>query len=372
MNGATCQKPSGSQIRAVPNSKNDTGKTFHIHNRKYLGSKYRVLPFLKQTILDAVNPIGTFIDGFAGTGVVACYFRPYADRIIANDLLYSNYVTLRAFLTSCSREVDMDKIADHICRLNQLQPAAGYVSASFGGTYFTLTNAGLIDAVRERIESMYRSGSCTLQEKLILLTSLLFAADKAANTIGQYDAFMKHIGSAAFDETGSHKVDSNVYKRLRLLIPAIVPGGHDNRVYNKDFNSLVSELRGDVLYLDPPYNTRQYIDNYHVLENIMHWDKPALSGKTRKFKRDHLKSRYSRKRQAGMALEELICAARVKHIFLSYNNEGIIPDQEIIQILSARGRVEIYESDYRIFGGGAGRAGKRAIKERIFHCRIKS
>jgi adenine-specific DNA-methyltransferase len=343
---------------------------FSLHNRKYLGSKHRLLGFIAPVILAQTGGGGVFIDGFAGTGVVGHHFRRHADKIIANDLLYCNYLVNRVFLATAPGRVCRLRVKSLLAELNELPPAQGYAYRSYGGTYFTREVAGRIDAVRETIAEMRHLERCSEPEAAVLLVSLLFAMDKRANTVGQYDAFLKHLGQASYSEAGKHVVDSNVYKPLRLEMPAFEYDGR-NRVYNEDLNSLITRVEGDVLYLDPPYNTRQYVDCYHVLENIMRWRKPELYGKTRKFRREPLKSRYSRRGEAAAALAELVERARVRHIFLSYNSEGIISDEQLQRILSRRGRVEIFEQSYPIFGGGAGVTRKRSIRERLFYCRCR-
>jgi adenine-specific DNA methylase/DNA modification methylase len=351
-------------------------------NRKYLGSKYRLIEFLTDTILSRVDRIDVFADLFAGTGVVGCAFRAHASKILANDLLYSNYVVNRAFLTSTEDNVDLDRVAELIGELNRSAPVNGYAHENYSCTYFTEENAARIDGIREAIETLAARERCSRQERLILLASLLFAVDKAANTVGQYDAFLKHIEAnnheggqdgEYFGSADRHLIDGNVYKPLRLRVPKIeLDGNASNEVFNQDANRLIRQLEAEVLYLDPPYNTRQYVDCYHVLENILRWDKPPLEGKTRKFQRDHLKSRYSRKNQAAAALQELIREARTAHIFLSYNNEGIIPETTIREILGRRGAVEVFSRDYSVFGNGAGSARKRTLVERIYYCRTDS
>lgn len=343
---------------------------FDINNRKYMGSKYRLLDFITQIILSKVKKINVFIDGFAGTGVVGNNFRKYSKKIISNDMLFSNYIINKVFLNSTKKNVNINKIVNLVDNINKLPSIKGYVYNNFGGKYFTYENAGLIDSFREGIEESYIKNKCTEQEKYILLTSLLFAIDKVANTIGQYDAFLKHIGRNDYDNFGKHLIDSNVYKRIKLKIPSINFDGN-NEVYNEDANNLIRKIEGDVLYLDPPYNNRQYIDCYHVLENIMRWNKPELYGKTRKFYRDNLKSKYSKKKEAVIAFKDLIDNAKVNHIFLSYNNEGIIPDDSIVEILRKKGILEKYEKEYNIFGNGAGKSNKRKIVERIFYCKVK-
>jgi adenine-specific DNA-methyltransferase len=342
---------------------------FRIENRKYLGSKFRLIPFLKEIILKKTPTVKTFIDGFSGTGVVSYYFRDHAEKIVANDILYSNYVINRAFLNN---KYNAEKIRKILDELNSLQPVRGYCCRHFGGKYFTCENAGRIDAVRERIEEHRLKNSITEGEVSVLITCLLYAMDKAANTVGQYDAYMKHIGKKAYSPNGKHRVDTNVYKKLLLREPEREDKENTVcEVYNLDINKLIRNISGDVLYLDPPYNHRQYADLYHVLENVALWKKPPVSGKTCKFKRDHLKSLYSRKRAAESALRELICNADVKYIVLSYNNEGFLSENSIKEILEQRGPVEISKTEYPVFGGGAGQAVKRAIKEKIFFCTVR-
>lgn len=349
----------------------ETIKTVAIHNRKYLGSKYRLLNFIENVILSNCPKIHTFIDGFSGTGVVSWHFKNYAQSVISNDLLYSNYIVNKTFLTTNRKNADLKKVRKLLQWLNKLPPRPGYVTSSYKNTYFTEENTSYIDAIREEIENFYLYGECTFQEYCILLTSLLLGADKSANTMGQYDAYLKNIGGDLYDGKGHHKTDHNVYRKITLNMPDISQHSHErHNVFNQDINRLIKDITGDVLYLDPPYNKRQYSDCYHVLENILLWNKPPLFGKTRKFKSKYLKSCYSRKKMAAGAFTDLIQNARVQHIFLSYNNEGLLPDSFIIDVLSRRGLVQIFEHSYPVFGNGAGLSVKRKIRERIFYCKI--
>ncbi|MBN2532983.1 MAG: DNA adenine methylase [Spirochaetales bacterium] len=348
----------------------NTENVFELSNRKYLGSKSNLLSFIGPVIVqNAGKNIESFFDPFAGTGVVSRWMQQYADRVIANDILFSNYLGLKVFLTSSREEVSVLKLKNFITCLNALEPVRGYVFTNFAGTYFTDHNAGKIEAIREEISQLYREKKCTLHEKNALLLSLLYAMDKCANTVGQYDAFLKHIGSAVMTG-GKHKIDSNVYKPITLRRPFFFFDNR-NKAYQCDANQLANSIKAEVTYLDPPYNHRQYINCYHLLENIMLWDKPITLGKTRKFSRDHLKSDYSRKSKAVKRFAELINSLMCRHIFLSYNSEGIIQDKDICTILKTRGRLEIFEKKYTIFGHGAGVSKKRPVTERLFHVKVE-
>ncbi len=342
------------------------GSTVAIHNRKYLGSKNRLLPFVEEAILARCElPIGRFVDLFSGTGVVAERFRDHAEAVVANDLLYSNYVTNRAFLATSPRDCPTERLAGLLDDLNRLGPLEGYATAAYGGLYFTRENAALIDARREAIAAARVSEA----ERFVLLASLLYAADKVANTAGQYDAYLKNL-AAGNSGGGRHLVDESAYGRLLLRLP-VLRAAAPCQVCNRDALELVAETEADVLYLDPPYNTRQYCDLYHVLENIALWRKPPLAGKTRKFDRAALRSRFSARSSCRAALAELLVRARARHIFLSYNSEGMIGRDEILSMLASRGPVEVLETDYGVFGNGAGRSVKRRVRERLYHCRVE-
>lgn len=344
-------------------------KPVYVQNRKYIGSKYSLLSFIGSVVAERAPEAATFADPFCGSGVVAHHFAQRGMAVIASDLLYHNYLSARCFLGGQPGEVDWNRMADLLLELATLEPQDGYCHREFGGTYFTAENAGRIDAMREQIALWSARGAITAQEEAVLLTSLLYAVDKVANTCGQYDAYLKHLGADPYSQTGVHLVDTMVYRPLELGLPQVVETGR-NQVGCADAHSVIERVEADVLYLDPPYNGRQYVDNYHVLENIARWEKPPLFGKTRKFARDHLKSAFSRRREAEAQLVELIERARCRHLLLSYNNEGIVSDEAILAALGRRGRVEIFTQGYAVFGNGAGRSRRRSILERLFYCRI--
>lgn len=345
-------------------------RPLYIHNRKYIGSKHNLVPFIAAVVARVAPAARTAADLFAGSGVVAYRLAVMGLSVVANDHLYSNYVALRAFLTTHSGNSDSARLADRIAYLNRLPARSGYVWHAYGGTYFTPENAGRIDAVREAIAAWAQAGAITAQEECILITALLYAADKVANTCGQYDAFLKHLGQTPYDADGRHRVDACVYRPLELGLPRPVPGATRHQVLCNDTNAIAASVAADLVYLDPPYNTRQYVDNYHVLENIARWEQPPLFGKTRKFARQHLKSRYSSRTRAAGALAEVLAAVRCRHLLLSYNNEGIIPDTVLLDLLRRRGPVTVFTQDYQVFGNGAGRSRRRPTVERLFYCQV--
>jgi len=330
---------------------------FQLQNRRFLGNKHKLLGFIEDIVNEKCNGFSVFCDIFAGTGVVGERFNEKNIKVIANDFLASNYIPLKAFLGTS--KIDLDETEKKVVLLNSLKTDRdNYFSEHFGNTYFTLENARKIGAIREKINEIAKNEN----EKVVLITSLLYAVDKVANTVGHYDAYRK-------------KLDTT--QPLRLLVPDFDPENNlNNEIYQRDANQLIGEISCDVLYIDPPYNSRQYSDAYHLLENLVTWEKPPVYGKAKKMDRSYIKSDYCLA-SAPRAFSDLISNAKCKHILISYNNTGEskdgrsnarISDEQIINVLKTRGEVDIFERDYKAFT--TGKSNTDGHTERVFYCKV--
>lgn len=331
---------------------------FQLQNRRYLGNKYKLLGFIEDIVSEKCNSFESFCDIFAGTGVVGYRFNEKNIKIISNDILASNYYALKTFLGTS--DINLNAIEGKIALLNSLEAKEdNYFSIYFGNTYFTLENARKIGAIREKIDAI----SSDENEKAVLIASLLYAVDKVANTVGHYDAFRKTLDTVQL---------------LRLLVPEFSSEDNwNNEIYREDANELIRKISFDVLYIDPPYNSRQYSDAYHLLENLATWNKPPVHGVAKKMNRDHLKSEYCLK-SAPEAFADLIRNAKCKHILVSYNNTGEskdgrsnarINDDQIISALKNRGDIDIFERDYKAFTAGKSNGDRHT--ERVFYCNVR-
>lgn len=169
-----------------------TEQLLQIHNRRFLGNKTKLLGFIGDIVADKCRGYYTFCDIFAGTGVVGRYFNRPDTKIISNDILDSSYTSLQCWLNT--RNYNKEKITAIIDYLNDLNPRKeNYVSKIFGGLYFTKENALKIGAVREEIEKLDKKEEINQEEKNVLLTSLIYAIDKVANTVGHYEAYRKKL-----------------------------------------------------------------------------------------------------------------------------------------------------------------------------------
>ncbi len=332
-------------------------KTTKINNRRYLGNKYKLLDFIKGVVEKECKGINTIADIFAGTGSVASAFSD--KKLITNDLLYFNHLCHIAWFGS--EKYDEAKIEDLICFYNAYEPKKdNYMSKNFANTFFSLADCRKIGFIREDIEKNFSEKKINARERAILITSLLYAMDKIANTCGHYDAYIK---GASFD------------KHLELSIPlASNENNENNQCYNEDANLLVERIEADLVYIDPPYNSRQYCDAYHLLENVAKWEKPEVSGVALKMDRSKLKSDYCTS-SATKACEDLISKITAKYILLSYNNmaekgngrsNAKISDDDIMRVLSRKGKVKVFSEQYKAFT--AGKSNITDNEERLFLC----
>ncbi len=333
-----------------------------IHNRRYLGSKTKLIDFIKDIVTKECGTYNSFMDLFGGTGIVGHSFNSYNTKIIVNDLLYSNYLSYKTWLDN--DEYDIKKITHIISELNSKDVYEdNYVSKNFGNKFFTLKNAMKIGWIREQIESLYKNKEVNERERAILITSLLYALDKVANTCGHYDAYRKTL---------------DLTQKLVLCVPIIDDKiNHNNEIYRLDSNELVKKISADIVYIDPPYNSRQYADAYHLLENIAKWEKPEVIGVAKKMvDRADIKSKYCTV-AAPVMFKDLIENINAKYILVSYNNMGEkgagrsqakITDKEILDILEKKGKVKIFEQDFKYFS--AGKTDIEGHKERVFLCEI--
>ena len=336
-----------------------------INNRRYIGCKAKLLDFIYSTVATYSKPdYKVFADIFAGTGVVGNYFADKGYKVIINDTLYSNVVAYTAWLGE--GKIDHDKISNILKHVNSIDGAnleSNYFSDVYGGKYFSVNDAKKIGYIRDYIESI--KTDLNDREFAYILTSLIYATDKIANTVGHFESFL----SKAPQDKGVELLGLEINDSLSTSAD----------IYSADANALCREIVCDVAYIDPPYNARQYVNFYHVLENLARWNKPTeFEGNSMKFKRKELKSDYCRGK-APELMRDLIMNLNCKLIVVSYNNTykagsissvNTITSEQLINILSERGKVSIKEIDYKAFNSG--KTELNGHKELLYICEVNS
>ena len=307
----------------------------------YIGSKYSLLDFIDHTIKSVVGEDMSQLvlcDLFAGTGIVGRHFKTQVGQVISNDWEYYSYILNRNYI---GNHLEIEGKEDYIKKLNQLEGIDnGFIYSQYclgGGNnrqYFSDENGKKIDAARVAIEEWKNNGEISDDLYYFLLCSLIESADKYANTASVYGAFLKSLKKSA--------------QKPIVIAPATYQFNcHNHQVYREDANTLIKSICGDILYLDPPYNARQYGANYHLLNTIAEYKVFEPKGKTGL--REYNKSDYCSKSVVRDSFERLIADAKFKYIVLSYNNEGLMSIDTIRQIMSKYGRYQVFQKEYSRF-----------------------
>lgn len=317
---------------------------------RYIGSKTNLLTRIDRFLTGHLDgDEKSFLDLFSGTNAVGLYFKPRFS-ITSNDLLYFSFLHALATVEN-NRPLNFSSlrnrgISDPLKHLQGLiwstnVDEPGYYEMAYsptgGAMYLTTENARHLDLIRNEVSYWAQEGLINRIENAYLVSSLIRALPSVSNTTGTYGAFLK-------------KWDRRALKPLTLEPLPVLNNGQRNRSFNQDANVLASETRADIIYIDTPYNNRQYAPNYHLLENVARNEHPELKGATRIFDWSDLKSDYSSARSAENAFSDLISTLNGRHVVISYSSEGIIPEEKLTDIVRERsydGQVTIERIPYR-------------------------
>ncbi len=330
---------------------------------RYIGNKETIIETI-YNILKSNNVVGeTFFDFFSGTTNVARFYKDLGYSVCSSDFMYVSYCLQKAYIEN-NNEPSFKNLLPHILHsetsdrlfatplevvvsfLNQIPDVKGFIYTNYtpGGTahlnkprmYFSNENGLRIDAIRQQIEKWHNAGLLLESEYYILLTCLIETVSFYANVAGVYAAFHK-------------KWDPRAIKRLNLRMINIHDNKKRNTVYNTNSLDLLDNIDTDILYLDPPYNERQYLSNYHLLETIAKYDSPKIKGITGMREYEGKKSTFCNAKTALRDLELIIKTAKYKHLVMSYNSEGIMKQDDIIKMMSKYGIIKLEQFQYARF-----------------------
>lgn len=318
---------------------------------RFIGGKSLMLNHILEIINQRTENVSNIVDMFSGSGVVAKFLKEHNYNVITNDLMFFSYAISRGTL-DLNEEPKFEglNIKNPIRYLNNLTLEKSgfdiddcFIYQNYSPNshcermYLQCDNAIKIDIIRMKIEEWKAKDKISEDEYFYLLASLLSAVPYVSNIAGVYGAYLK-------------KWDVRTYNPLALNKPQIINNDKACHSFNEDANMLAKVVEADLAYLDPPYNSRQYLPNYHVLETIAKYDNPQIKGVSGMRNYDNQKSNYCRKKDVLASLDDLIHGLNVKYIIMSYNNEGLLSSEQIEKVFKKYGIAEtysLYEFDYR-------------------------
>ncbi len=367
---------------------------------RYIGNKTRLLPFILRALRRLGIEPGRAHDAFAGTAAVGRALKAAGWRVASSDLMSYSYVFQHAYVVAQDiaslRELGRHEpevrgairnwendpslppranalraVGEYLAR--HREPERGFVTDHFspagGRMFFSEANASRIDAARRALHEWHRQEWIDTATYYILLAALIEGADRVANTAGVYAAYIKSWQSNA--------------RRALAIVPELpVKSARGSTAHRADAVSVARELGPvDLLYIDPPYNARQYAGYYHVPELIARgwFDEPVvLRGKTGLLPADGQLSAWCSPRRVRGAFEELLAATSARHVLVSYNSEGLLPDPELRAVLAAAaidGKVRRFSKGYRRYRADSDHAARKykgsVVRELLYYARLR-
>lgn len=350
----------------------------------YIGSKTKLLTFIKNCIESYTEKnlcdIESFFDGFSGTGSVSYYMiSKGVPKVITNDIQYYSYI-ISSVLTS--HNIDVQKVKDIVSGLDNLDFSNptdkdfiynNYTtSTNSDRMYFTQSNAIKIDRIRQHIEFLFKRNKISEIEYNLLLKLLLYAVTKISNTSSTYGAYLKQFKPSSLK---SLTLDKSLIDHLHSGTDGT--GNTNRNIQHLSYNMNIMQLLEsdqknevndvEVCYIDPPYNSRDYSSNYHVLETIAKYDYPTIRGKTGLRDNSSQKSNYCSKTNASNEFKKLFSKIRSKYLFLSYSSESIVSKTEMIRLLDTNWYdIKCFEQEYQRFKSNSNCEQNKTVTEYIF------
>jgi adenine-specific DNA-methyltransferase len=330
---------------------------------RYIGNKTRLLPFILRTLKRSGIGVGSVHDAFAGTASVSRALKEKGWRVHSSDLLMSSYVFQRAYVVA---EAADPLLGDMARDLSALPPREAFISEHFSPShrigagnrmYFTPENAGRIDASREELELWRKAGKIDENSYYLLLAAIIEGADRVANTAGVYASYMK-------------RWQTNAKRRFEVVPELPIRGERPAQAWLMDATDTARSIgEVDLLYIDPPYNSRQYVAYYHIPEILARgWSDtvPAIRGKVGLLAGEEGRSQWSHGRRVQKLFSALLSATGARHALISFNSAGhLAPEllQSLLARASADGEVAHYTQRYRRYRADSERVGRHYHKD---------
>ncbi|MBW7057622.1 DNA adenine methylase [Paracoccus bogoriensis] len=345
----------------------------------YIGNKRRLLPLIQSALLRALEILGkenvSFADVFAGTGVVSRLARRWSHTLYINDFEAYSAFSNRVYHTNRST-VDVSAVEAALREVNRIaseSPYAGFITELYSPAdeslitkddrvFYTRRNAMFIDTARQEIDKLPEN------IRPYLLAPLIQRASVHVNTSGVFKGFYKNkSGVGQFG--GSMR---NALQRIcaPIEIPFPVFSRFERNVYvtQSEAADFVESLpQVDVAYFDPPYNQHPYGSNYFMLNLILEGRRPTEISRVSGIPNDWKRSDYNVRGRAARALKNVMdrCPARI--LMVSYNSEGFISIDEMMEMLEGLGAVTVFDQEYNTFRGCRNLSGRSAhVTEFLF------
>jgi adenine-specific DNA methylase len=323
--------------------------------QRYLGNKSQICNDIVALTKSVASDGDVVFDAFSGSLAVSRALKSAGFKVACNDINHFSWLYARAYISASElpwpdgprsrggktkaacwselieeltepygKEIPIQSrrsdIFDHYCEAG---PKSSFVSlrGSAGRRrFFSAENARAIDRALSRIRLWHRTGVIGEHVRCLLGASLLSAVERVSNTQGTYHDFPRSF------------TDPRALNPIRLLSPCAEDfSGPASAFIGKAEDSLLFAQTlpsHRVVYIDPPYNFRQYTSYYFMLNMLSMY--PEIDDIDGFFSNiEHVrgqnmgvdfKSTFCSKQKFIPSLELLIERTDAKYVILSYFN----------------------------------------------------
>lgn len=331
----------------------------------YLGNKRSLLSFIENAVSVVKERLEKekldVADIFSGSGIVSRFLKQHSAILYSNDLEdYCNTIN-RCYLAN-KADIDLDQLKAYYSEIKNIldtQPLRkGFISEMYAPqddqnikkgerVFYTTRNAQYIDTARQLIDKIPEP------YKTYLLAPLLYEASVHNNTSGVFKGFYKNskTGIGQFGGDGRNALQ-RILSDIELKMPIFSNFACETVISQKDANVLADELPPvDLVYMDPPYNQHPYGSNYFMLNIINNYKKPNEISEVSGIPVGWNKSQYNKKQTAKDSMFDLCKKLKAKYLLISFSSDGFISKEEMVDMLSSLGEVEVFDKEYNTFRG---------------------
>lgn len=209
-------------------------------------------------------------------------------------------------------------VVDHYTRAGRFAHYRSVRGSRGKRNYFSTPNARRLDFILSHIRHWYRAGLLDDQSKFTLLSVLLDSMERCVNSQGTYHDFPRD------------RLEERARKGIRLALPNYFGLLHSDKKHwagrGDSLEFIAAAPRHDALYIDPPYNFRQYTAYYHLPNFFVRYpDIDELDGylsqlafvRGQNMSHDFA-SPFSNREMFLPALKSLVSRAKCRYVVLSY------------------------------------------------------
>lgn len=305
---------------------------------RYIGSKQNILPFLEENLFCHLKENDTFFDGFSGTGIVSQHIQEKQNniKISGGDLsLYSKI--LFNILNISYAFKNNEEIINIIKEFEKKELISGDIFNEFSKNgipktysenrlFFHELSGKTIDTFKYFLFEKIKNNKITKEQNDILYFILISYACKIANTTSVFGAYLK-------SEPKYIPLNQNFVQKILDNLSKITQNKNKASFYLNDIVENLKQIpKQNMIYLDPPYSTRRYESNYHILNYIANPEFSYTELKSNSKTGQPIfisKNPFSQKKQTEKIFENMILEAIKKTdiLAISYNTDGIITNQ---------------------------------------------